>query len=98
MIVKFHNLQDQIESYYEDYIDGKITLEEREKLISEAKQEKYMESVMKDFHPSYFSSQIEKFNEVKSYLYNECADGRITENEREDLIVHFMKEYVLRKN
>lgn len=92
MDIRLRNLNEKIESIYESYKDGDITLEEREALIQEAKDGEYLRSVMKNFSVDINAAPNERFETVKSYLYKECANGNITIDERERLISHYRED------
>ena len=86
MVVRLKTLEEKTELLYESYKDGKITLEERERAIQEAKDSEYIKEVMGDFTVDPKAPLAERFDSVKSYLYKECANGHITVDEREALI------------
>lgn len=92
MDIRLKTLEEKIELLYEAYKDGSITLEERERLIQEAKDGEYIKDIMKNFDVDIKATPNERFETVKSYLYTECAAGHITEDERERLISYYRED------
>ena len=70
---------------YEACHNGEITVEEREELLYELENKKYINETT-DVEESVMSS-YEKFGKVAQVLYNRCANGEITVEERESLLL-----------
>ena len=92
MNMRLKTLDEKIEHLYESYKDGEITLEERERLIQEAKDSEYIRGVMGNFKVDINASPKERFESVKAYLYTECANGTITVDEREALLTAYRED------
>lgn len=76
---------------YEACQQGLITIEEREELISEAKHDYDLSLDMtavesSEVHDDSSYSKKEKFDTVKGMIYERCANGFITIEEREEMI------------
>ena len=97
MDMRIRTLQEKIDSWYEEYKDGKITLEERERRIDRAKEDEYLKVVLERYDVPKNATPWQRFDIAKKYLYQECADGRITIDEREHLI-ELLREDVFPNN
>lgn len=71
---------------YESCQNGDITVEEREQLISELRDDLFLSEATVDVDDSEYMSNTEKFDQIKLALYEKCNDGEITIEERESLI------------
>lgn len=78
---------------YELYKEGAITLEQRERMIQEAKDKEYQESVLDISHIDPYLSAQEQLDEVKKLCYEKCAIGEISVYEREALITEYTNMY-----
>lgn len=82
-------MKEEISSLYELYIEGKISLDEREDRIEKIKNQKLvLENV--DFSLIDDSlSPMEQFEELKKIVYERCTQGLINEEEREQIISEY---------
>ena len=71
---------------YEACAAGEITVEEREELFGELQEKYYVENRTTDVMYDTGASNREKFNSVRTVLYERCSAGEITVEERESLI------------
>ena len=92
MKIQIPSLEERINFYYEQYKDGKIDLEEKEHLIQKAKDGEYLRYVLENFDVDSNATPYERFDTIKKYLYQECSNGRITVDERENLISIFRED------
>lgn len=85
-------LNKEIETLYERYGNGEITLEEREDMIQELKDSQYKMEHTKDIELDPSLTPVEQFSEVKRVLYEKCANKEISTDEREVLIKEYYDE------
>ena len=74
---------------YEACSNGEITIQEREELLSELKEELFYTEETIDATISEENENLtkqEKFDKIKKELYRKCSDNEISVEEREDLI------------
>lgn len=86
-------VRQDIRHAYKLYNEGSITLENREKLIQDAKDKEYRESVLDISQIDPCLSTDEQLEEVKKLCYEKCAIGIIDVNEREKLIEEYTNLY-----
>ena len=73
---------------YEACSNGEITIQEREELLSELKEELFYteETIDATISEDENLTKQEKFDKIKKELYRKCSDNEISVEEREDLI------------
>jgi hypothetical protein len=71
---------------YESCANGEITLEEREELLNNLKDKKYLSEASEYEIYNESLDKKDKFNAIKHALYERCANGELTVEQRETLI------------
>lgn len=92
-IINKESVKNDMETQNKDYLKqslydacnaGEITVEEREELLQSAYNDRYLSESLSDINEGY--SNKEKFEKIKSILYERCSNGEISINQREHLI------------
>lgn len=83
----------EISRAYNLYNEGTITLEQRESMIQEAKDQEYRESVFDIDSIDPYLSPTEQLQEIKKLCYEKCAAGEISVFERERLVNEYTEAY-----
>ena len=83
----------EISRAYNLYNEGTITLEQRESMIQEAKDQEYRESVFDIDSIDPYLSPTEQLQEIKKLCYEKCAAGEISVFERERLVNEYSEAY-----
>lgn len=73
----------EILAIYEACHEGKITEDQKEDLIADIKNKRKANAIVESCSIEEDMSLREKYNEVKRLAYEKCANGDITENDRE---------------
>jgi len=86
-------VRNEISRAYNLYKEGAITLEQRENMIQEAKDQEYRESVFDIDSIDPYLSPTEQLQEIKKLCYEKCAAGEISVFERERLVNEYSEAY-----